>query len=171
MNRVYRLERTQFIPCPREQVFSFFADARNLERITPEFLQFHVLNDGDTGVREGMLIDYRLKLFGLPFRWQSRIEAFEPGCRFIDVQLRGPYRRWRHLHEFADVPGGTEMHDYVDYELPLGPLGQLAHALFVRRTLGKIFNFRQQEIARRFAKQSSPNDAASAEHKIAGPPG
>lgn len=171
MSRVYRLERTQFIPCPREQVFGFFSDARNLERITPEFLQFHVLNDGDTPVHEGMLIDYTLKLFGMPFRWQSRIEAFEPGRRFVDVQLRGPYRRWRHLHEFTDVPGGTEMRDCVDYELPLGRLGQLAHAFFVQRTLGKIFDFRQQEIARRFAKPSSPTAAASAEHKIAGPPG
>jgi ligand-binding SRPBCC domain-containing protein len=155
MSRVYRLERTQFVPSPREQVFSFFSDARNLERITPEFLQFHVLNNGDTGIHEGMLIDYKLKLFGLPFRWQSRIEAFEPGCRFIDVQLRGPYRRWRHLHEFADVPGGTEMRDCVDYEMPLGPLGQLAHALFVRRTLGKIFDFRREKVEEIFCERRS----------------
>lgn len=171
MNRAYRLERTQFIPCPREEVFAFFSDARNLEHITPEFLQFHVLNEGPTDVYSGMLIDYRLKLFGVPFRWQSRIESFEPGRRFVDVQLRGPYRLWHHVHEFADVPGGTQMRDCVDYELPLGRLGQLAHALFVRRTLEKIFDFRRQQIAERFAKQSSQHDAVCPENKIAGQPG
>jgi ligand-binding SRPBCC domain-containing protein len=152
MSARYRLDRTQFVPRPREEVFAFFSDARNLERITPEFLSFRVLNAGSTAVREGMRIDYRLKLCGVPFRWQSLIEAFAPGERFVDVQIRGPYRCWRHLHEFHDVPGGTQMIDCVEYELPLGPLGKLAHALFVRRTLNKIFDYRQHQIERLFIR-------------------
>ncbi len=152
MSRSYRLERTQLVPRPREEVFAFFSDAKNLEQITPAFLQFHVLNEGSTGVRAGMLIDYRLKLFGLPFRWQSQIASFEPGKQFVDVQLRGPYRSWRHLHEFRDVPGGTQMLDRVEYELPFGPLGSLAHVLFVRRTLGRVFDFRREKIEEIFGR-------------------
>jgi ligand-binding SRPBCC domain-containing protein len=150
MSNCYRLERTQFVARPREEAFAFFSDARNLEQITPAFLHFRVLNEGATGVHAGMLIDYRLKLFGIPLRWQSQIEAFEPGEQFVDVQLRGPYRVWRHLHEFRDASGGTQMIDRVDYALPLGPLGSLAHALFVRRTLGKIFDFRREKIEELF---------------------
>lgn len=153
MSRNYRLERSQFVPRPRDEVFAFFSDVKNLERITPEFLHFHVLGEGSTGVHAGMLIDYRLKLFGVPLHWQSRIESFQPGEQFVDVQLRGPYRRWRHLHEFRDAPGGTLMLDQVDYELPLGPLGSLAHALFVRRTLGKIFDFRREKIGELFGNE------------------
>lgn len=152
MSAAYRLDRTQFVPRPREEVFAFFSDARNLERITPQFLHFHVLNAGSTAVHEGMLIDYRLRVFGVPLRWQSKIESFEPGEQFVDVQVRGPYRSWRHLHEFHDVPGGTQMIDCVEYELPWGPLGRLAHALFVRRTLKKIFDYRQHQIERLFIR-------------------
>lgn len=152
MSHSYRLERTQFVPRPRDEVFAYFSDARNLERITPRFLRLHVLNQGSTAVREGLLIDYRLRLFGIPLRWQSRIESFEPGERFVDVQLRGPYRHWRHEHEFREAPGGTLVCDRVDYEMPLGPLGRLAHAIFVRRTLNKIFDFRQHETERIFIR-------------------
>lgn len=150
MGRTYQLKRTQFIPRPRDEVFAFFCDARNLERITPEFLHFHILLSEPARVHAGMTIDYRLRLFGLPFHWRSRIESFEPGVRFSDVQLRGPYRRWHHLHEFTDVEGGTQMFDRVEYEMPLGPLGTLAHALSVRRTLERIFDYRREAIARQF---------------------
>ncbi|HUY92015.1 MAG TPA: SRPBCC family protein [Pirellulales bacterium] len=152
MNRSYRLERKQFVPRSRDAVFAFFSDARNLQRITPEFLHFHVLNAGSTAMHEGMRVDYRLRLFGIPLHWQSLIESFEPGKQFVDVQIRGPYRRWRHLHEFGDVPGGTQMIDRVDYEMPLGPLGALAHSLFVRRTLDKIFDYRQHQVERIFIR-------------------
>lgn len=163
MIRSYRLERTQFVPRPREEVFGFFSDARNLERITPEFLHFHVLNAGPTAVYAGMRIEYRLRLFGIPFRWQSLIESFEPGARFVDAQTRGPYRSWRHLHEFRDAPGGTQMRDRVDYELPLGPLGAPAHALFVRRMLDKIFDYRQHQVERIFIRPLTPSAASKEE--------
>jgi ligand-binding SRPBCC domain-containing protein len=144
------LTRTQTLPRPRAEVFDFFADAHNLEAITPDFLRFRVLTPGPIAMREGTLIDYRLSLFGVPFGWRTRIEAWEPGVRFVDAQLRGPYRRWHHTHVFEDAPGGTLMTDRVEYELPLGPLGGLAHALVVRRQLDAIFAHRRRVIAARF---------------------
>jgi ligand-binding SRPBCC domain-containing protein len=143
---VHLLERSQRVPRPRAEVFAFFADAGNLERLTPPFLSFQVLTPAPIEMRPGTLIDYRLSLFGLPFRWRTEIEVFEPGVRFVDVQLRGPYRRWHHTHTFADVPGGTLIGDRVEYALPLGPLGELAHALLVRRQLDTIFAHRRQVI-------------------------
>jgi len=144
------LERTQLIPRPRPEVFAFFADAHNLERITPPTLRFRILSPDPIALEAGALIDYRLSLFGIPFRWRTRIEAFEPEVRFIDLQLRGPYRRWRHTHTFEDAPGGTLMRDRVEYQLPLGPLGGLMHAMLVRRQLGAIFDHRRVVIARLF---------------------
>jgi len=143
---IHLLERSQLVPRPRGEVFAFFADARNLERLTPGFLRFEILTPGPIEMRPGTLIDYRLSLFGVGFRWRTEIEAFEPGVRFVDVQLRGPYRRWHHTHTFADAPGGTLIGDRVEYQLPLGPLGELARALVVRRQLDTIFEHRRRII-------------------------
>jgi ligand-binding SRPBCC domain-containing protein len=145
-HKSYQLERTQIVPLPVEKVFAFFADAGNLERITPPFLHFHILTPLPIQMGPGTLIDYRLQLFHLPFRWRTRIETFEPGRRFIDVQLSGPYRRWHHLHEFFTVPEGALVRDVVDYALPFGPLGVIAHGLFVQRTLQQIFDHRQKRV-------------------------
>ena len=140
------LERVQILPRPRDEVFAFFEDARNLEAITPPFLRFRVVTPGPIAMRAGALIEYRLSLFGAPFGWQTEIEIYEPTRRFVDRQLRGPFRVWRHTHEFEDVAGGTRMTDHVEYELPLGPLGDIAHALFVKRTVAKIFDYRAEVI-------------------------
>lgn len=148
--RGYILRRSQFVGHPPDEVFAFFSDARNLERITPQFLRFKVLSASSAAVREGTLIDYRLRLWGVALKWQSRIECFEPGRQFVDVQTRGPYRRWRHTHTFEEAPGGTRIVDEVHYELPFGPLGALAHAMFVQRMLRKIFDYREQAIAKIF---------------------
>lgn len=145
-----RLSREQFFARPRAEIFRFFSDASNLGRITPDFLHFTILTPLPLDVKAGARIDYRLRLFGIPFRWRTRIEAFEPPERFSDVQERGPYRRWHHLHEFEERDGGTLMRDTVDYELPLGPLGALAHALFVRRSVQRIFDYRREVLAREF---------------------
>ncbi|BDG04429.1 SRPBCC family protein [Anaeromyxobacter oryzae] len=148
MTRPHVLERTQLVARPRAEVFAFFADAHNLEAITPRFLRFRITTPGEIAMIPGGLIDYRLSLFGVPFRWRTRIAVVEPGVRFVDVQLRGPYRRWEHTHRFEDAPGGgTLVHDRVEYELPLGPLGAVAHAVFVSRALGRIFDFRRERIA------------------------
>jgi ligand-binding SRPBCC domain-containing protein len=141
------LERELLVPAPRERVFPFFADAHNLERITPPALRFRILTPGAIEMRPGAVIDYRLSLAGVPFRWRTVIEAWDPPNQFVDLQTRGPYKLWRHTHTFADAPGGTLMRDRVEYELPLGPLGALARRLFVARQLDGIFRYRQQVIA------------------------
>jgi len=141
----YVLRREQELPGTPDEVFPFFAEARNLESITPPFLSFHVVSADE--MRVGALIEYRLKLHGIPIRWLTRIEEWEPGVRFVDMQLTGPYRLWHHTHEFRPAPGGgTVMTDTVRYALPLGPLGALAHRVLVRRDVERIFDFRARAV-------------------------
>ena len=146
----HTFKRTQVINRPRSEVFDFFSDAANLELLTPPFLRFSILSDGPIPMEEGTLIDYQLSLYGIPFKWRTRIDVFEPEIRFTDTQLKGPYRYWHHLHEFKDVENGTEMVDVVDYEIPLGPVGNLARVLFVERNLKTIFDYRRDTIAQYF---------------------
>lgn len=148
MARCYRLERVQLVRRPRSEVFGFFSNPLNLESITPGFLQFKITTPPPIEFRPGALIDYQLRLYGVKFNWQTRIEEVEPEVRFRDVQLRGPYRQWNHLHEFYEVPEGTLCVDRVDYELPLGVLGSVAHAVVVRNSLAQIFDFRREQICR-----------------------
>lgn len=147
---MYVLERSQFVPRPRAEVFPFFADAANLEQLTPPNLRFEILTPPPIVMRPGTLIDYRIKLQGIPMTWQTLIESYTPGEEFVDVQLRGPYRQWRHTHTFRDVDGGTELGDRVEYALPLGPLGRLAHAVIVERQLRTIFDHRARVLTRLF---------------------
>lgn len=136
-------------------MFGFFADASNLEAITPSWLRFRVVTPGPIRMAPGTLIEYRLRLHGVPVRWLTRIEVWEPGERFADVQVRGPYRFWHHTHSFEQHPEGTLVRDTVRYDLPLGPLGRIAHAAFVRRDLERIFAFRHEEVARRLGAGST----------------
>jgi ligand-binding SRPBCC domain-containing protein len=139
---VYVLERQQILPASPEDVFPFFAEARNLERITPPWLRFSVLS-APQPLSEGALIEYRLKLHGIPIRWLTRIETWAPPRRFVDVQVKGPYALWHHTHEFtARDDATTLMTDTVRYALPFGPLGWLAHRAFVRRDVERIFDYR-----------------------------
>jgi ligand-binding SRPBCC domain-containing protein len=151
---VRRLEREQILPGTPADVFPFFADALNLERITPPWLGFRVVTPGTIEMGPGTLIEYRLRLHRVPVRWLTRIELWEPPLRFVDAQVRGPYRVWRHEHRFEAAPGGagTLMRDTIDYDLPLGPLGGLAHALLVRRDLRRIFDYREASVAAYFIK-------------------
>lgn len=144
----HRLEREQILPGMPEEVFPFFADARNLEALTPPFLGFRILTPLPIEMREGTLIDYSLSLFGAPMRWKTRIAVWEPGVRFVDEQLSGPYALWRHTHSFERRGAGTLMRDVVEYREPLGPLGTLAHHLFVARTVERIFDFRREAVDR-----------------------
>lgn len=139
----FRLTCELWLPQQPEQVFEVFADAFQLERMTPPWLNFKVLTPPPIDVRTGTLIDYRLRLHGLPIRWQSRISVWEPPFRFVDEQVRGPYRSWYHEHTFDEVDGGTLVKDQVDYAVPGGAL---MHRLFVKRDLLKIFAFRQRTI-------------------------
>lgn len=141
------LERSQVVPRPRAAAFAFFAEARNLEAITPPFLHFEILPPVPARLERGSLLDYRLSLYGWRFRWRTEIAAWEPGVRFVDVQLRGPFALWRHEHRFEDAEPGTRVWDRVEYRLPLGPVGELAHAAAVRRTLERIFDYRRDRVA------------------------
>jgi ligand-binding SRPBCC domain-containing protein len=144
---VHHLERSQIVPRPRSEVFAFFASPANLEAITPAFLRFEILPPVPTSTEPGTLIDYRLRLFGVPMRWRTRIASVEEGRGFVDVQLRGPYALWEHLHRFEEVPGGTLVIDRVRYALPFGPVGALVHRLVVRRVLDRIFDARRARVA------------------------
>lgn len=146
MPRTHVLERTQLVRRPRREVWAFFADPGNLEELTPDFLRFRIVTPRPITLASGARIEYRLSLFGVPFSWRTRIEDVVPGECFVDVQLDGPYRSWRHTHRFADAPGGTLVTDRVEYALPAGPLGVLVHALFVARALARIFEFRRSRI-------------------------
>ncbi len=148
MGRTHRLERTELIQRPLDAVFSFFADAMNLEAITPRFLRFRILTPTPVEMRRGARIDYAMSLFGVPVRWRTRITEWEPGVRFVDEQEAGPYAVWRHTHEFVPRGEATLVRDVVEYALPLGPLGTLAHSLLVRRTLARIFDFRRDATRR-----------------------
>ena len=146
----HRLHTTQHLPLPRPEVFAFFADAENLERITPPELAFEIATPTPIDIREGALIEYRLGLFGVRFSWRTEITAWEPPYRFVDQQLRGPYRRWHHTHSFVEERGpdgrpGTRMDDVVLWELPLSPLGELAYPA-VRAQLARIFGYRTRRI-------------------------
>jgi ligand-binding SRPBCC domain-containing protein len=144
---VHRLERQQFLTPPPEASFPFFGDALNLEAITPPWLGFRVVTPSPISMGPGTLIEYRLKLHGVPIRWRTTIAVWDPPRRFVDVQLSGPYRMWHHTHDFEPAPdGGTLMRDTVRYALPLGPLGEMAHRLLVRRDLERIFDFREQAV-------------------------
>ena len=134
------------MPEALSEVFAFFSDAGNLQRITPKALGFRILTPGQIVMQEGTTIDYRIRLYGLPLRWTSLIECFEPERRFVDLQTRGPYRYWRHAHQFEEIDEGTVVHDLVEYEIPLGAIGSAVHWLFVRRSLDQIFNYRRQMI-------------------------
>ena len=147
-SRIHLLERRQRLELPAEEAFEFYGDARNLEVITPPWLGFKVLGDGAIEMRAGAHIDYRLRLHGLPMRWRTRIEVWEPPLRFVDVQLRGPYSLWEHTHTFEpDGAHAVAIGDRVRYALPFGALGDLAHATIVRRDLARIFDYRARAVA------------------------
>ena len=134
-----------WLPRPRPEVFAFFADARNLEAITPPWVKFQVLTPAPIAMKAGALIDYRLRVHGLPLRWRTEITAWDPPFRFVDSQLRGPYRRWVHTHTFEEVNGGTLCRDEVSYAVPGGAL---VERLFIRRDIERIFAYRQETMRR-----------------------
>jgi NADH dehydrogenase len=142
----HRLVATQFIPRPRDEVFAFFATPDNLARITPPSMRFEFVT-ADRRMREGLEIDYRLRpILGIPVGWRTRIDAYDPPWGFSDTQLRGPYRRWNHRHDFRTVDGGTLMTDTIEYSLPFGILGDAVHRFLVRAELASIFRYRDHII-------------------------
>jgi len=163
---IHTLERSARLPRPLDECFAFFADAANLERITPPELRFRILSPLPIAMREGAFIDYRLRLWGVPVRWRTRIACWEPGRRFVDEQIRGPYRLWEHTHEFRALDDATtEVSDVVRYELPLAPLGDVALPV-VRRALDHIFDYRREAMDRLLGR---PGPALRAREEIPDP--
>ena len=156
--RIFELETEIWLPRPRAEVFPFFADAANLERITPPWLHFEIASRPPIEMRPGATIDYRLRVRGLPLRWRSEITAWEPPHRFVDEQRRGPYRLWHHTHTFEESDGGTLCRDRVRYAVPFG---RLANWLIVRRDVERIFAFRAEALKRIFAPDAPPEPASA----------
>lgn len=150
--RGFRLQARQVLPVPREAIFAFFADAGNLQRLTPPWLQFNIVTPTPIAMRSGAVIDYRLRLHGINLRWRSRIAVWDPPLTFADEQIRGPYRCWRHEHIFEVTDAGTLCRDVVDYRV-LG--GRLIHRWLVRRDLLAIFAYRQEKLRELFCNGKS----------------
>ncbi len=144
----YQLRCRLLAPLSIQDTFRAFEDPRNLSRITPPQLGFRIVSNGNLEMRMGAEIDYTIRWLGLPLRWKTLITAYDPPRSFTDEQLRGPYSLWRHRHTFEEDPAGTLVSDCVDYRLPLGPLGSVAHGLGVARQLRGIFEYRQRAMDR-----------------------
>jgi len=143
----FTLERTQVIAHPLDEVFAFFAEAQNLEAITPPWLRFEIL-EAPGRIEAGSRLRYRLRLFGVPVFWHTEVVSrWRPPRTFTDVQVAGPYALWEHTHRFTPVAGGTEIYDHVRYRVPGGPLAPLLERLLVRRWLDEIFDYRAERLA------------------------
>jgi ligand-binding SRPBCC domain-containing protein len=149
---MYTLERATLLDAPREEVFAFFEDPRNLAKITPKGMGFQIAKIDPLPVTPGFRIQYTIRVMGVPIRWITVIPVYEPPHRFVDVQEKGPYRRWRHEHTFEERGGQTLVRDRVQYELPFGILGRAVHALVVSRQLRDIFDYRGRKIRRMFSR-------------------
>ncbi|MEY4384878.1 MAG: hypothetical protein RLY20_161 [Verrucomicrobiota bacterium] len=145
--RVREFKTALWLPTPPEELFPFFANPMNLDAITPPWLHFRIVTPQPIEIRAGAIIDYRLRVHGVPLRWQTLIKEWEPPHRFVDEQIVGPYRQWIHTHTFEPRDGGTLAHDKVEYSVPFD---LIAYPLFVRRDIKKIFAFRQAMLSRKF---------------------
>lgn len=152
MSRTHRLFRSQRIERPVDEVFPFFADAANLQALTPPFLGFKILTPPPIEMCTGARIDYEISLLGFPMIWRTLISIWEPNQRFVDEQISGPYAKWHHTHSFEAEGNATIMRDEVLYRMPLGVLGDAARALFVARTLDKIFDYRSEATDKAFER-------------------
>lgn len=155
MAEPFLLVTEQLIPAPIDRVFAFFSQAENLQQITPPWLHFHIRSVDPSPIRQGTLIRYSLRWRVFPIRWTTEIVEWEPPWRFVDVQLSGPYRLWRHEHRFAETAQGTLIRDEVQYSLPLGVLGRLMHRLRVRDDVSAIFDYRKTAVERIFAERAA----------------
>jgi len=145
--KMHMLRRTQVIERDIGDVFSFFARPENLARLTPPWLRMAVLTPSPIEMKAGAVIDYAVKVIGMGRHWRTLITAYDPPYSFVDEQIAGPYRFWHHTHTFSEHAEGTRIDDEVRYILPFGILGEFAHAVFVKRQLKKIFDYRASMIA------------------------
>jgi hypothetical protein len=140
---VRNFESQLWLPQPRDKVFAFFSDARNLDLITPPWLHFRTITPGSHEMRPDTIIDHRLRIHGVPLRWCSKITVSDPPVRFVDEQLRGPYRLWIHEHRFEEQNAGTLLHDHVRYAVLFDVL---LHRLLIRPDIERIFAYREKKL-------------------------
>jgi len=143
-----RIERSQLVPLPVDDAFAFFADASNLEQLTPPWLGFRIVTPLPIPMQEGTTIEYVLTMHRVPVLWRTEIAEWLPGKRFVDAQLKGPFRLWEHTHAFEEHDDGTLIRDTVLYRMPYGPLGAIAHRVLVAGDLERIFDYRRDAIER-----------------------
>lgn len=151
--RIRTLSLDQWLPRPLDEVFAFFSDANNLDELTPPWLHFRVLTPGPTPMRQGALLDYRITYRWVPIRWRTEISVWDPPHRFVDRQLKGPYRQWVHEHTFTAQDGGTLMRDRVEYAVPGWLLEPLVHAAVVGPDVRRIFAYRAERMRQLFSEQ------------------
>lgn len=154
----FYFQAEQWLPRPVEEVFAFFSEARNLQTLTPSWLRFEVLTPSPIAMKAGTLIDYRIRVHGLPVHWRTEIVEWKPPHRFVDVQLRGPYTLWHHTHTFESSDGGALCRDQVRYR-PRG--GVLMNWLFVRRDVSNIFSYRSEKMIQIFRKNSMSTNTSN----------
>ena len=142
----FTIYRSQFIDKPRDVVFSFFSKPENLEYITPPYLHFKIMNTLPVSMKEGQIINYKLRIRGISIKWSSLIKSYSPPFNFIDEQIKGPYSVWHHTHEFIEEKNGTRIIDNIIYKIPLGFIGKLINHFWVAKDLEKIFNYRQDKV-------------------------
>jgi ligand-binding SRPBCC domain-containing protein len=142
----YKIRRELRVGHPLPVVFDFFSRPENLERITPPWMHFRILTEPPIQMKAGATISYALRVRGLPLRWLTEIESWNPPHEFIDVQAKGPYKYWHHTHRFSEVEGGTLIEDLVEYGLPFGFLGRLVHRFLVEKDVAAIFDYRSQRV-------------------------
>jgi ligand-binding SRPBCC domain-containing protein len=153
MPQPYILRAEQFVPRPLPEVFEFFSDAKSLHRLTPAWMQFRILSVDPEPVQQGTLIRYSLRWRMFPIHWTTEITAWEPPHRFVDIQLKGPYKLWRHEHRFVAEGDGTRILDEVHYQLPFGPFGRIAHALKIKKDVEGIFTYRREAVGKIFGEK------------------
>lgn len=150
---VHILNAAQKLPISIDEAWDFFSSPHNLKEITPPYMGFIIQSGADTKMYNGQLISYKVSpVLGIPLTWVTRIEDVNSPFSFVDTQLKGPYQLWRHKHTFMPIAGGVLMTDHIEYQLPLGFLGDIAHLIFVRRQLEGIFSYRKQVLEERFGK-------------------
>ena len=144
--KIYELNKTQYIQRSIEEVFSFFEKAENLALITPGKLAFKILTPTPISMVKGTLIDYTIRLMGIPIHWRTLITKYNPPHEFVDEQIKGPYKFWHHTHTFKVIDGGVQINDSVRYGIPMGILGQLVHQVWIKKNLENIFEYRKTVI-------------------------
>ena len=148
--KIYTFKQEQFVKSDMETVFEFFSRPENLEKITPHAMSFNIMTPRPIEMKEGSIIDYTVKIFGIPTRWRTIITSYKRNESFVDEQLKGPYSYWHHKHSFESVEGGINIIDEINYVLPLEAFRSIVHALFILPQLKKIFTFRFQIIEDKF---------------------